>query len=382
MSHYLKNIAAKNLNLTEVIRPRLASRFEPAPKHILPAERSLQGPDGEPAIALHVYAQDNDASNYNSLDNHAKATAKNLVRSRSALADQDPDSSGPATLAETESNRARRPQSSQKRSMLPIYERKMPFSPSVQSEGDMQANFETARLNFLPPEEITSGHSSISGSFGMASSPGTDNAREMVQKAKEKIGREYQTSPQEPSPFAPIEEDQTTSRLGNEMKSTGRTSRGPRQEQIVSLSIPEGKQVSSEKTDLILKVVDRSISEIRQRKEEVASHGSIEKNEQKIGTERSIRQKTAELIAGLKPLMPLVSPGMVAAQPYVKSYFKQEGNEIPYKVANPENSAPVQVTIGRIEIRATPATATPQRKRADPPVMSLEDYLKIKRGSL
>ena len=64
------------------------------------------------------------------------------------------------------------------------------------------------------------------------------------------------------------------------------------------------------------------------------------------------------------------------------SYFRPKRNEISDKVAKPETSAPVQVTIGRIEIRATPETAKPQRKRADPPVMSLEDYLKNKSGSL
>ncbi len=363
MNHYLKNIAAKNLNLMEVIQPRLASRFEPAPQHILPAQKSLQSSvsrNGE-YIAEDEYAQDNDASNHYALNNHAKVTAKNLVRSRPALVAGDPDSHGPETLVETESTGAARPQSPQKRSMPPISEKRMPFSSSGQAEGDMQANFETSRQPSLPSEGegMTSDRSSILRFSGLASSRKTAPAREMVQKAIEKIGLEYQISPEEPSPFAPIEE------------------------KTIPLSIPEGKHVSPEqKTDLILKVVDRSASKIGQRKEEVMPHVSIEKNEQKSGTEHGIRQKTGELIAGTKPSKPLVSPGMVAAQPYVKSYFRSEGNGILDMVAKPETSASVQVTIGRIEIRATPATATPQRKRADHPVMSLEDYLKIKRGSL
>ncbi len=377
MNHYLKNIAAKNLNQMEVIQPRLASRFEPAPQRILPAQRSLKSSvskDGEPTISSDEYA----------LDNHARVTARNLVRSRSALADQDPDSPGPETLLVTESG-AVRLQSSQNRNIPPISEKKMPFSPSGQGEGDMQANFETARQTSPPPEEMVSSKSSISGSLGMASSPRTAPARKMVKKAIEKMGLEYRPSPQKPSPFDPIEEEKTSREWesGNELKLTERTSRGPRREKIVPLPIPEGKQVSLEqKPDPILKVVDRPASKIRQRKEKIVPIASIEADENKSGAEHSIKQKTGEPIVGTKPMTLSASPGMVTAQPYVKSYFRQEVNKILDKMAKPETTAPVQVTIGRIEIRATPASATPQRKRVDHPVMSLEDYLKIKRGSL
>ena len=65
-------------------------------------------------------------------------------------------------------------------------------------------------------------------------------------------------------------------------------------------------------------------------------------------------------------------------QPRVKSYYEPKRWKME-KVEKPEAMAPVQVTIGRIEIRATTASAPRQRIRADPPVMSLEDYLKIKR---
>ena len=342
MNHYIKSIAAKNLHLMEVIQPRLASRFEPTSQRFLPDERSLHNSmsrDVEPTNSADQFAQDHDASNHYAPDSYTKVAARNIVvRSSPALAAGNPDSPGPEALVEKE-----------------------PFSSSGQAEGDMQANFETSRQPSLPSEGegMTSDRSSILGFSGLASSRKTAPAREMVQKVIEKIGLEYQISPEEPSPFAPIEE------------------------KIIPLSIPEGKHVSpKQKTDLILKAVDRSAYKIGQRKEEVMPHVSIDKNEQKSGTEHGIRQKSRELIAGTKPSKPSVSPGMVAAQPHVKSYFRSEGNEILDKVAKPETSAPVQVTIGRIEIRATPATATPQRKRADHPVMSLEDYLNIKRGSL
>jgi hypothetical protein len=33
MNDYLRNLAARNVNLADVIQPRLASRFEPTPVH-------------------------------------------------------------------------------------------------------------------------------------------------------------------------------------------------------------------------------------------------------------------------------------------------------------------------------------------------------------
>jgi hypothetical protein len=40
-----------------------------------------------------------------------------------------------------------------------------------------------------------------------------------------------------------------------------------------------------------------------------------------------------------------------------------------------ENTTTIQVTIGRIEVRATPPPAAPARKRTRPAGKSLDDYL-------
>jgi hypothetical protein len=45
--------------------------------------------------------------------------------------------------------------------------------------------------------------------------------------------------------------------------------------------------------------------------------------------------------------------------------------------APPKLESIVQVTIGRVEVRATPAPALlPQKERSAPPVMSLDEYLR------
>ena len=53
--------------------------------------------------------------------------------------------------------------------------------------------------------------------------------------------------------------------------------------------------------------------------------------------------------------------------------------------AGPDNApAPIQqtihVTIGRIEVRATPPPSAPARKQNAAPVMSLDEYLKTRSG--
>jgi hypothetical protein len=46
--------------------------------------------------------------------------------------------------------------------------------------------------------------------------------------------------------------------------------------------------------------------------------------------------------------------------------------------AQPEPT--IQVTIGRIEVRATPPAQPPPKQRSAPPVMSLEEYLRQRSG--
>lgn len=72
-------------------------------------------------------------------------------------------------------------------------------------------------------------------------------------------------------------------------------------------------------------------------------------------------------------------PAAMSVQPRLPTHGE------PAEPASAEPPTPIiQVTIGRIDVRATPAPAAPaQRQRATPPVMGLDDYLRqrAKRGS-
>jgi len=72
-------------------------------------------------------------------------------------------------------------------------------------------------------------------------------------------------------------------------------------------------------------------------------------------------------------------PAPVVARPQVTHVPRAEPAAPPAtkEAPAPEAAPTIQVTIGRVEVRATPPPApAPQRPRAKPPVMSLDEYLR------
>lgn len=177
MNQYLNNIAAKNLHQMEVIQPRLASRFEPTPNYILPAQRSLQssvsGDDG-PLSLSDIFALDQDAPNHYASDRYARVTARKIAGSSPPLVAGDPDSYGHETIDETESAKAAGRQSQPNKDLSPISEMKKLFSSSGQSQSEISAiqpsSLETVDPMLSPPAGTTSESSSIYASSGMSSS--------------------------------------------------------------------------------------------------------------------------------------------------------------------------------------------------------------------
>jgi hypothetical protein len=84
--------------------------------------------------------------------------------------------------------------------------------------------------------------------------------------------------------------------------------------------------------------------------------------------------------SGLPPTQGVSSPivATIVARPQVVPYVKPTTPPtMSEPTAAPELAPTIQVTIGRIEVRATPPPApSPQRQRVAPPVMSLDEYLR------
>jgi hypothetical protein len=67
----------------------------------------------------------------------------------------------------------------------------------------------------------------------------------------------------------------------------------------------------------------------------------------------------------------------VVVNPYVTRYLNQTALTPAKAVARPEPTSTIQVTIGRVEVRATPPPAKPtSEKHSGPAVMSLDEYLR------
>lgn len=67
----------------------------------------------------------------------------------------------------------------------------------------------------------------------------------------------------------------------------------------------------------------------------------------------------------------------VVAQPQVTPYREPAASAFVEPAVTPEPTPSVQVTIGRVEVRATPPpTPSPKARRPKPPVMSLDEYLR------
>ncbi len=72
----------------------------------------------------------------------------------------------------------------------------------------------------------------------------------------------------------------------------------------------------------------------------------------------------------------------VSVQPHVTGDFRSATSAPSHAAAGSESSEPrtVQVTIGRIEVRAIPPARTPPKRRAASSAMSLDDYLRQRNG--
>jgi hypothetical protein len=86
--------------------------------------------------------------------------------------------------------------------------------------------------------------------------------------------------------------------------------------------------------------------------------------------------------AGVAPDVALSRPGGKAPTPQV-AFTPTVSTRLPYEIEQPAaaESQTIHVTIGRVEIRAAAAPPLPRKASPRPPAMSLEQYLKQRRGA-
>ncbi|HPE49935.1 MAG TPA: hypothetical protein PLS83_00405 [Methanothrix soehngenii] len=421
MNHYLKNVVARNLHQTNVIQPRLTSRFE-AETHYIPPSSDWR------------------SSNLGNMRSNARdGVDQGRHSNNSVFVEGDPDFPSRRAPAETQGALTASQQSKKNRDQ-PTSEAANISLLRGQTQTTMPDQIETLHESASVPEETASDRLSSAWSSGGAS----DRKFKKDSKVMDRDQPEYQLSPEQSMIFCPIDEIQNISELSEpiyERKPIRDKLPGQRYEKNIPLasgeaepdnriygSKPIGDELdggrSEKKVPLASgeeelgepiyghKPIDHKSEDKRSEKNAIRAsgqenRGSMEKKEglkaldrpepgpeeeivpstvveednNGILREYGIRHKSGEPIMK-DPLKTLVSSGMIGARPHIKSYFGPQENEASHDVAKPKTDPPVIVTIGRIEIRANSEVAAPQRRRTVPPAMSLEDYLKNKRGRL
>ncbi len=370
MNNFLKNIAARSLNQMDVIQPRLAGRFEAAPSLNLPRERArdyLQK-DYLPGDMGHSRGdgwQTRDVERLNHHPDDPQVTASGENISRSILTVRTMEKEG-----------------QQHQFVSELMETRKPSIASGLEEDSMRHDIRADSIIPIPRKETTSSRSPIYASSLSSISQETLKPPEKIQDPGREAKPEGQSTKKEAPPIASIKKGasynepvdvKVLASKGSDILPPEEKAPRTQEEERIPL-MPEPPKSLKKAGVLASRIIRREI--------EIIPLKSIEVDETEKGMEGRIDWDSSEPVASFEPSMPPASPVLTMARPRVKSYFESKMKEMPERAVMQEEAAPVLVTIGRIEVKATNESAKPQRVRASPPVMSLDDYLEIKRGSL
>lgn len=355
MSDYLNNLAAKSLNPAEVVQPRLTSLFETTPvSDWLDSGRSLglEKVEDEPAsgeTGLNVPSS-------------PEQTTGHLPESQPSVADLSPSSNTgqqqPTGPSVTPSLRLGQPIGHQQSLRTPAELQPAGYSMSEQSWQPMAIR---PSAEPAPQKQRPTGQQPLH--------PGEDSwpvkARSVQSLEPPSSSPERPTSSAIPGPLV---------QPGTPLQFTENALQHPALERLGSL-LTTGEQQPTLQPLIQEIVVERMVSpaassptDASSVKSESALSLSTAEKESQTAPEQDIR--------GPEPSPVAETSARVVAQPHVTQYVEPAGPVPTGPVPRPEPAPTIQVTIGRVEVRAT--TPTPQsskKERPKPPVMSLDEYL-------
>ncbi len=348
MSDYLNNLAARVLNLTEVICPRPVSLFEPPPLPGWPW--SDHSPDLSGVEDEHASGE----TEFDTLPPPRRLTGRPPVSLQPVTSLSPPLNRGQQQLGESSSMRTWRAGQSTGH----------PSSPWMPAESQ-PANRSTSEQLGQPV--------AVSPSVEPAPNGERPTGRQPLQPREnsQPVELDPLVQPITPQQFAKNgPQHPVLERPRSPLASTSHKTEAPS-----SQGVTKGKQQPALEPLIREIVVERMISP------EVSPAGDATR----VRTEGQPSLKTAEgenqtVIEQAIPrpeLYPVAETrARVVAQPHVTRYVEPAGPVPTQPVARPEPTPTIQVTIGRVEVRATPPPVPPSKKeRPKPPVMSLDEYL-------
>jgi len=355
MSDYLSNLAARSLNLTEVIKPRLPALFEPpqgssgivgvlplrTESETVPAAREDATPHTIPSDRL----ESAQSIAYPELEHTAEVPLHD-ANMRVLIA---PSPGSPREIAPT--------------SGRPVREYRGPQKPPVTDESEIAASFVSrdsyatpllARLSSLdvsqPPWPAVKAAKGVEGPGGrdaQASRMALESALERSRELNEK-------RPGAGKQNIMIPPDQAARSEGSPCPTASTVDAQPRVTPHFEPAVPEPSEpLESLRPDappfkeaMQCAVIERT--------------GMPEAIMSPVAARAEPPSRIARTIIAQPRMTPYVKPAVPASSE-------------PLEALQPAPT--IQVTIGRIEVRATPPSAPLQNRRPAPPVMSLGEYL-------
>lgn len=356
MNAYLKNLVAKNMRLAKVIQPRLASRFEPETRQVRLTLGSIHDQVEKEAWTSRAppsHIEDDAGLN-------TGPTPAFPVPDRELMGRSTPNEPVMQRISRGESQKIQKP------------------SPSWSNEL-RRYDIDSDRTTPLLIGTETTKQPDLSGSFQVPRSHHIASSLRVDEKEMRRIESEDRMSREVVTPLL-VGDDKAALKAGAQITEGSVLHHGPNGS---NSSAPNGKAKVIEGLTGQHQIPNGSISSTpngKAKTDEAVTFLSANEKERGSSPGQSSKHEISEKVASPQSLKKRAPPGIVVVRPSVKSHMGAESNARGERMAKAEIKPDVQVTIGRIEVRATPATATQQRKRDYPSEMSLDEYLKIKRG--
>jgi hypothetical protein len=366
MSDYLSNLAARSLNATEVIQPRLRSLFEPSQIASVPTVGQSINIGLEEADRVFTPSKTDFE-----LDFTRESSKSSLNNPKSDV--PFPPSSREGTQNLKSVNELHQLPDSLTRMQV---DRDRPLSPP-----SIPFTVQPADTRIEPPPTQPTVTPTTASSEIQAALPNrtpelqTSPQRELIiERIIERVASP--DKPQAPTLLSPQSSPiQTTELLQTVSEPLSKTvPREPDPERPTLNPVVSRQTIDTGHSSLITSSPKRQ------------SH-LLESVVQRIVTERVV--SPVEPLAKVTPhIQPSSSPttipstsATVVVQPQVMPYVEPKASAPTQVTATPEPMPTIQVTIGRIEVRATPPPTPPSQRqretlpRSAPPVMSLDEYL-------
>jgi len=358
MSDFLSNLAARSLGRAELIQPRLTSLFGP-PRA---AGRRAFGQSFRPNAFEQAETSDETTSqaapSARQVESRIRETQPTAADLKLPVAKADPE---PADLLVKSNSRRRQPSRQRSPSPTPT------AIPSGKMETELFPDFIPSPRKRAPASQVSPPVLSAFTAKPSAAAPAACIANEPTEAQPKSLPVDPQPKPRQPERSTSV----LVSRSLQALQAEQSVGKPPRQSALGPLRQSPLAGLDQTESDLLQR-------NLEQQRQPAFKPPSPRAGDQEPATPEERRLPAPVRPESLRSQVPhSEKAGKVVVEPDVTHYPNETTLTPAEAMARPEPTSIIQVTIGRIEVRATPPAAKPlSEKRSGPLVMSLDEYLR------